>query len=77
MSGPGLSESRIDEESAAFHERVRRGYRALAEGDPDRFIVIDGRGAIRAGGIGNKGGAARPCLIIITGTGTYRPRSKA
>jgi dTMP kinase len=42
----GSLESRIDEESAEFHERVRRGYRALAEGDPDRFIVIDGRGAI-------------------------------
>jgi dTMP kinase len=40
------SESRIDEESAAFHERVRRGYRALAEADPERFAVIDGRGGI-------------------------------
>jgi dTMP kinase len=42
----GQSESRIDEESAAFHERVRRGYLALAESEPDRFIVVDGRGAI-------------------------------
>jgi dTMP kinase len=40
------SESRIDEESSAFHERVRRGYRALAENEPDRFLVIDGRGGI-------------------------------
>ncbi len=40
------SESRIDEESFAFHDRVRRGYRALAEAEPERFIVIDGRGAI-------------------------------
>jgi len=40
------SESRIDEESFAFHERVRRGYRALAEREPDRFIAIDGRGSI-------------------------------
>jgi dTMP kinase len=39
----GQSESRIDEESAAFHERVRGGYRALARQEPDRFVVIDGR----------------------------------
>jgi len=41
-----LSESRIDEESFAFHERVRRGYRALAESEPERFVAIDGRGSI-------------------------------
>jgi dTMP kinase len=40
------SESRIDEESFAFHERVRRGYHALAAEQADRFIVIDGRGSI-------------------------------
>jgi dTMP kinase len=42
----GQSESRIDEESAAFHERVREGYLALARNEPERFIVIDGRGSI-------------------------------
>ena len=42
----GQAESRIDEESVAFHERVRQGYLALAESEPERFIVIDGRGAI-------------------------------
>ena len=40
------SESRIDEESFAFHDRVRLGYRTLAESDPGRFVVIDGRGTI-------------------------------
>ena len=40
------SEARIDEESFAFHERVRRGYRALAESEPERFVAIDGRGSI-------------------------------
>jgi len=40
------SESRIDDESAAFHERVRNGYLALAQAEPERFIVIDGRAAI-------------------------------
>ncbi len=53
----GQSESRIDEESAAFHERVRRGYLALAAGEPDRFIVIEGRG-----GIGEVGSAIREAL---------------
>lgn len=42
----GQSESRIDEESAAFHESVRKGYLALATAEPDRFIVIDGRASI-------------------------------
>ena len=40
-SGP--SESRIDDESLAFHERVRMGYLALAAAEPERFRVIDGR----------------------------------
>jgi dTMP kinase len=42
----GPSESRIDDESAAFHESVRKGYLALAAAEPERFIVIDGRAAI-------------------------------
>jgi dTMP kinase len=36
------NESRIDEESREFHERVRRGYLDLAANEPDRFITIDG-----------------------------------
>jgi dTMP kinase len=40
------SESRIDEESFAFHDRVRRGYLALAEREPERFAVINGRATI-------------------------------
>jgi dTMP kinase len=42
----GQSESRIDDESAAFHENVRRGYLDLAAAEPDRFVVIDGRAGI-------------------------------
>jgi dTMP kinase len=42
----GPLESRIDEESAAFHERVRQGYLELAATEPARFIVVDGRAAI-------------------------------
>jgi dTMP kinase len=42
----GQSEARIDDESAAFHENVRKGYLALAASEPDRFLVIDGRADI-------------------------------
>lgn len=42
----GQSESRIDDETAAFHEDVRKGYLALAAAEPARFIVIDGRASI-------------------------------
>jgi dTMP kinase len=42
----GKTESRIDDEGAAFHERVRGGYLKLAEAEPERFRVIDGRAAV-------------------------------
>lgn len=42
----GQSESRIDDESASFHENVRKGYLALAAAEPERFVVIDGRAPI-------------------------------
>jgi dTMP kinase len=42
----GDRESRIDEESLAFHERVRRGYLDLARSEPDRVVVVDGRAGI-------------------------------
>jgi len=40
------SESRIDEESFAFHDRVRSGYLGLAKQYPERYQVIDGRASI-------------------------------
>ena len=40
------SESRIDDESAAYHEKTRRGYLDLAAAEPSRFVVIDGRAPI-------------------------------
>jgi dTMP kinase len=42
----GQSESRMDDESAAFHERVRQGYLALAKAEPDRIVIIDGRASV-------------------------------
>ncbi len=44
----GSEETRIDDESAAFHERVRDGYRALARQHPDRIRTIDGNDGIGA-----------------------------
>ncbi len=41
-----LSESRIDDESAQFHESVRAGYLALAAQEPERFVVVDGRASV-------------------------------
>lgn len=35
---------RIESESLEFHERVRQGYLALAQDDPDRVIAIDASG---------------------------------
>jgi dTMP kinase len=32
---------RFERETAAFHERVRRGFRALAAAEPSRFCVLD------------------------------------
>ena len=32
---------RIEVENAAFHQRVRDGYRELAANDPERWLVID------------------------------------
>ena len=37
-------EDRMEAEGAAFHARVADGYRALAEAEPDRWVVVDGTG---------------------------------
>ena len=37
---------RLDVEKAEFYARVRACYLELAEGDPDRFIVVDASGAM-------------------------------
>lgn len=37
---------RLDAEDLAFYERVRQGYLALANADPDRFVVIDSSGTV-------------------------------
>jgi len=37
---------RMESEAAAFHQRVVEGYRALAAGDPTRWVVVDGSGTV-------------------------------
>lgn len=37
---------RLEAEKSAFHERVRAAFLALAEADPDRFLVVDATRAI-------------------------------
>lgn len=36
-----VAEGRFDAESIDFHERVRQGYRALAQEEPERFAILD------------------------------------
>ena len=37
-----LEQNRLDHETSEFHEKVRRGFQALAAGDPKRIKRIDG-----------------------------------
>ena len=39
-----LSSDRLDRQSLAFHRSVDRGYRKIAESEPQRFRLIDGAG---------------------------------
>jgi dTMP kinase len=34
---------RLESESLEFHQRVRQTFRALAEAQPDRYLVLDAR----------------------------------
>jgi len=42
------SKDRLEEEPLEFHERVRNEYLNLANVDPDRYVVVDGRQSIEA-----------------------------
>jgi dTMP kinase len=45
-AGAGEQKNRMDSETAAFYERVRRAYLRIAATEPQRFIVVDGDAAI-------------------------------
>jgi dTMP kinase len=42
----GEHRDRFEAESGEFHERVRAGYRSLAEADPAGWAIVDGSGTI-------------------------------
>ena len=42
----GAVETRIDQQSLEFHQRVNAGYRQIAALEPQRFHMVDGRGDI-------------------------------
>jgi dTMP kinase len=44
-SESSVSESRLDDEPAEFHRRVREGFLELAKREPDRVQVIDANGS--------------------------------
>ncbi|MCW5978746.1 MAG: dTMP kinase [Bryobacteraceae bacterium] len=46
LDAASAGQTRMDEQSAAFYERVRDGYLTLARREPGRFRPIDGRGDI-------------------------------
>jgi dTMP kinase len=37
---------RLERLDAGFHDRVHAGYRALAEADPDRWVIVDAAGTV-------------------------------
>lgn len=39
-------ESRLEGEDLSFHRRVREGYLAMAESEPERFLVLDASGTV-------------------------------
>lgn len=41
LEGARTRYDRLEAEKSDFHARVRRGYLALAEAEPDRFLVVD------------------------------------
>lgn len=44
----GAEWNRLEAQTVAFHERVRAGYLALIERQPDRYLVLDGQQTVDA-----------------------------
>jgi dTMP kinase len=43
-----FTETRMDEQAAEFHAKVREAYLHMAQEEPRRFRVVDGRGSVEA-----------------------------
>jgi dTMP kinase len=46
--GSGSRETRMDDQSAAFHQRVREAFHQMVRAEPERFIMIDGDAAVES-----------------------------
>jgi dTMP kinase len=44
--GGAEDQTRFEQEDLAFHKRVRAGYLEMSRNEPDRFAVLDARGAV-------------------------------
>jgi len=42
----GTTPDRLEALDGSFHDRVRHGYLALADAEPDRWVVVDGAGPV-------------------------------
>lgn len=47
-SGNGHGEDRLESEPDIFHSRIRGAFLALAEADPERYLVLDAAGPVEA-----------------------------
>ena len=45
-AGTGSRETRMDDQGAAFHQRVREAFHAMLRAEPARFIQVDGDAAV-------------------------------
>jgi len=45
-AGTGSRETRMDDQSGAFHQRVREAFHTMVRAEPERFVLIDGDAAI-------------------------------
>lgn len=43
--GPDSKRDRLDSEERSFHQKVREGYLTIAAQEPERWLVLDGRGS--------------------------------
>jgi len=46
QTGRQMAEGRFEDKALAFHSRVRQGYLSIAQGDPERFRIIDGQQSV-------------------------------
>lgn len=46
--GSASRETRMDDQSAAFHQRVREAFHQMVRAEPERFIMIDGDAAVES-----------------------------